>query len=110
MVANATTVMTDRVKKIQIRPYDQVFALTQYIINCGLETNWQRLCIADKEGKLGGAFGASQPGAGTLSGAKFDYPRVIVEADFAEGLSGVLYMMCFKAGKFIVSYKPLELG
>lgn len=104
MAPNAKRVETDRVKRIQIRPYDQVFALTQYIINSGLETNWKRMC--DQTPTLANGFGASQPGAGTLSGAKLDYPRVVVEADFAEAMSGCLYMMCFKAGKFLVSVMP----
>ena len=100
MVVNATTVNTARVRQVQIRPYDQVFALTQYIINSGLETNWKRLC--DKDKNLAKPFNAGQDNY-VMKLAVMDYPRVVVEADFAEGLSGVLYYMCFKSGSFVVS-------
>ncbi|KAL2679040.1 hypothetical protein Neosp_009796 [[Neocosmospora] mangrovei] len=98
MAPNATIVQTDRVRKVKIRPYDQVFALTQYIINDGLQTHWQRLCDADP--KLATKLSVSQPGAGSIINAALDSPRIMVEADYDEDLSGVLYTMRFKSGKF----------
>ena len=58
--------------------------------------------------KLIKPFVAVQPGAGTISGAVFDAPRIMVEADTKEALSGVLYLMCFKAGKFVVRYSTCK--
>ncbi|KAF7557531.1 hypothetical protein G7Z17_g513 [Cylindrodendrum hubeiense] len=106
MVFNAETVKTDRVRKIKIAGYDQVFALTQWIVNNGLEQNWLEL-MASGDPDLMADLSFSQPGAGEIYGAKVGAPRIVVQTGYAEDLSGVIYLMCFDAGTFELTHNAL---
>ncbi|KAL0764701.1 hypothetical protein CaCOL14_012791 [Colletotrichum acutatum] len=99
MVLNAETVKTDRVNKVRIGAYDQVFALTQWIVNNGLEQNWLEL-MSEEDSELKEERSFSQSGAGEIYGAKIGAPRIVVQTGFEEDLSGVLYLMCFDTGTF----------
>ncbi|UZP32227.1 hypothetical protein NXS19_000043 [Fusarium pseudograminearum] len=96
-VLNTETVKTDRVHKVSIQAYDQVFALTQWIINNGLEQNWLEL-MNEEGSEMKEDLSFNQAGAGEIYGAKIGAPRIIVQTGYKEDLSGVIYLMCFDTG------------
>lgn len=97
-------ITTDRVKKVEIRPYDQVFALTQSVINQGLAERWAVLKRENKD--LGDTFDAGTPGAGFMSKLVLDAPRIMVETGMGKNLSSCIYMVCFKSGSYLVRALP----
>ena len=76
-------------------------SIPRKLINDGLETNW--LLLTQLDPKLVEPFRVEQPGAGGVYKAVVKAPQVMVETGFAEDLSGIVYLMNFESGSFIVS-------
>ena len=102
-MAPTEKVLTDRVHRANIGPYDQMFAITQYLINTGLQTKWKKQLTEDPDSTLLQAFNCKQHGIGRITNAFFDCPRIMVEVGYEEALQGACYIMCFKSGIMKVS-------
>ena len=98
-MAPTARVSTERVTKVTIDEYDQVFALTQYMINVGLQTKFLTL---DKASPLRQPVTLVRRSFGRLDKAIVGYPRIVVETAEIETLTGANYMMCFDGGKLEV--------
>jgi hypothetical protein len=101
-MAPTEPVDSPRVNTVTIDEYDQVFALTQYMINIGLKNKW----ITAKKTK-DSAFAKPlelDQMLGTLEGGIVGYPRIIVKTGLVETLTGASYMICFDGGKLNVLY------
>jgi hypothetical protein len=93
-----SAITTDRVTKVTIDEYDQVFALTQYMINIGLKNRWILAKKRNPTSPFALPFNVYQRAIGTLDDAMIGYPRIMVKTSTFETLTGASYMMCFDSG------------
>jgi hypothetical protein len=102
-MASAThTVNTARVTSVTLGDYDQIFALTQYMINIGLKNKWIAAKKKRSQAEIAHPADEELPGLWSLAEAIIGYPRLVVKNEFVEGLAGVSYVMCFDGGNLKV--------
>ncbi|KAJ5646927.1 hypothetical protein N7490_003299 [Penicillium lividum] len=103
-----SNITTDRVQKLSIDPYDQVFALTEEMINAGLQSGWLE-AYDDPNSGLAKEFACYMKGIGYIKKARIESPRMVLEASLSsEALQGALYMLCFESGVFELIYDVLD--
>ncbi|KAF7502138.1 hypothetical protein GJ744_006985 [Endocarpon pusillum] len=91
--------MGDRIWKMDIKPYDQVLALTQHMINQGIDNLYRRL----ETGEIVDGAKLPEPAAcyadenNFIEGVLFGAPTVVVKADYSN-VRSVRFRILMKSG------------
>ncbi|KAK3294865.1 uncharacterized protein B0H64DRAFT_196991 [Chaetomium fimeti] len=90
----------DRITKVSLGSYDQVVAITQFMINNGIQNLWKAHRNDEKmKSKLDQNLGSAM---GSVTGVAMEAPRVQVEWQ-PNDASQIMYFMTFNSGKLTVN-------